>query len=114
MALEIMKNEACVVLVTCGTQNEAESIAEKIVTERLAACVNVLGEGNLIKSFYIWEGKLQKETEILLLIKTTPTLLPRLETRIRELHSYTVPEFIALPIVFGGQSYLEWIKNKVD
>ena len=113
MPLEIMKSEACVVLVTCSTQNEAETIAAKIVTERLAACVNVLGGSNSIKSFYIWEEKLQKETEIMLFIKTTPPLLPRLETRIRELHSYTVPEFIALPIVFGGQSYLEWIKNNV-
>lgn len=113
MSAEIMRNEACVVIVTCGTKTEAETIAEKIVTERLAACVNVLGDGTSVKSFYIWEGKLQKETEIILFIKTTPDLLSRLEKRIKELHSYTVPEFIALPIVFGGQSYLRWIKENV-
>jgi periplasmic divalent cation tolerance protein len=113
MSTETMENQACVVLVTCGTPEEAEMIAETIVIERLAACVNVIGREQPIRSFYMWEGKLQKENEILLVIKTTPSELPQLERRIQELHSYTVPEFIALPLLFGGQSYIEWIKDNV-
>jgi periplasmic divalent cation tolerance protein len=114
MSTESMENQACVVFVTCGTSEEAEMIAETIVKERLAACVNVIGHEHPIRSFYVWKGELQKENEILLVIKTTPTRLPQLETRIQELHRYTVPEFIALPLLFGGQSYIQWIKNSVS
>jgi len=114
MSSENMQSEACVVYVTCSTLREAETIAETIVTERLAACVNVIGNENTMRSFYVWEDTLQKESEILLMIKTAPMRLPQLQTRIQELHSYSVPEFIALPIVFGGQSYIEWIKNSVS
>ena len=110
MSLESMKNEACTVLVTCGDQAEAEKIAATIVKERLAACTNLVPG---IQSFYMWEEEFQTETEILLIIKTTPETLPKLENRVRELHSYAVPEFLALPVTFGGQSYIEWIKNNV-
>ena len=109
-----LKNNACIALVTCGNKEEAEHLATQLVTEQLAACVNVIGDNNTLTSIYRWECKLQKEHEFLLIIKTTQANLPQLEARIQELHSYNVPEFIVLPIVFGGQSYLRWITENVN
>ncbi|HEY9686133.1 MAG TPA: divalent-cation tolerance protein CutA [Coleofasciculaceae cyanobacterium] len=109
-----MQCEACVVLVTCGSQAEAESIAEHIVRERLAACVNMIAGGSPVRSFYIWEGSLQRDEEWMLLIKTMPPLLESLKKRIQELHSYTVPEFIALPILSGSEEYLGWLRQSVS
>lgn len=97
------------VIVSCGTPEEAETIAKIIVTERLAACVNLLGSGNPIKSFYIWENQLQQDSEFLLLIKTRSELVSELQHRILELHSYTTPELIALPITQGSKAYLDWV-----
>lgn len=114
MLVKNMESDACLVMVTCPNRAEAEQISKTIVTERLAACVNVVGDKSGIRSFYIWENQLQQESEILLLIKTQASQLPQLEKRIQELHSYTVPEFVVLPFIFGGQSYLQWIKNSVD
>jgi periplasmic divalent cation tolerance protein len=101
--------DACVALVTCGSLSEAESIAETIVLEALAACVNIIGGGNPVRSFYIWEGALQKEEEYLLFVKTFSHKLEALEARIRELHSYTVPEFIVLPVLYGAKNYIHWM-----
>jgi periplasmic divalent cation tolerance protein len=109
MAPDDNATAACIVLVTCGSPEEADRIAETIVSERLAACVNVVGQGAPIRSFYLWDGQLQKEAEILLVIKTQSAKLPKLGERIRELHSYSVPEFIALPITAGSKAYLDWI-----
>lgn len=106
-------SDACMVLVTCSQQKEAEAIAQTIVTERLAACVNVVGAQSPVKSFYIWEGKLQQDNEILLIIKTTPMQLTALEARVRSIHSYTTPEFIALPIQSGSADYLGWLTSSV-
>jgi len=113
MTVDFQKALACVVLVTCGNVEEAETIAKTIVTERLAACVNVVGHSGGIHSFFIWDDMLQKENEILLLIKTMPEQLSQLKKRIQELHGYTVPEFIVLPVIFGGQSYMQWIQDSV-
>jgi periplasmic divalent cation tolerance protein len=109
-----MQCEACVVLVTCGSQAEAAVIAERIVIERLAACVNMIAGGSPVRSFYIWEDSLQQDEEWLLLIKTMPARLASLKKRIRELHSYTVPEFIALPILSGSEEYLDWLRQRVS
>ncbi len=107
------KRDACIVLVTCSQAKEAEAIAEAIVTERLAACVNVVGAQSPVQSFYIWEEKLQKDSEILLIIKTVNAQLNALEARILALHSYTTPEFIVLPIRGGSADYLSWLANSV-
>lgn len=101
--------DACLVLVTCGSVEEAERISKAIVTDELVACVNMIGEEHPIRSFYIWEEKLQDEKEYLLLIKTFTSKLPALEARIHELHSYTVPEFIVLPVLYGAQNYIQWM-----
>ncbi|MFO0981816.1 MAG: divalent-cation tolerance protein CutA [Planctomycetota bacterium] len=94
------------VLMTAGSEDEAGAIARTLVEERLAACVNMVGG---LTSHYRWEGKLCTDREWLLLAKTRRELLPRLEVRVRSLHSYTTPEIIAVPIDGGSESYLRWL-----
>jgi periplasmic divalent cation tolerance protein len=103
--------EVLVVLVTCGGTEEAERIASAVVTERLAACVNVVPA---VRSCYVWEGKLTWSEEVLLVVKTTRGGYGDLETRIRELHSYDVPEIVALPVERGFEKYLEWVQQSVS
>lgn len=109
---ETQNPDACVVMVTCGQLEEAQTIARSIVTENLAACVNLIGKNAPVRSFYQWEGKLQEEDEILLIIKTRFLLLDKLEKRIGELHSYSVFELVALPIQAGSEKYLNWIAGQ--
>jgi periplasmic divalent cation tolerance protein len=94
-----------VILVTAPLE-EAKTIAKAIVEERLAACVNVVER---VSSFYIWEGELQEDSEALLIIKTVGHNVDALEKRIKELHSYEVPEFITLQVQEGSEEYLAWI-----
>ena len=95
-----------IILCTCPDRTTAERIAETVVSERLAACVNIVP--GLI-SIYRWQGAVQRDSELLLILKTASTLYPRLEARLRELHPYQVPEIIALPIQAGLPAYLDWI-----
>ncbi|HVB98671.1 MAG TPA: divalent-cation tolerance protein CutA [Candidatus Dormibacteraeota bacterium] len=96
-----------VVLVTCANLREANRIAQTLVGERLAACVNV--QKSPVASVYRWQGKVERAREILLLAKTSARLFPRLERRVRQLHSYQTPEIMALPIAAGSRAYLNWI-----
>jgi periplasmic divalent cation tolerance protein len=99
------------VLVTCATLPEARRIARTLVSKRLAACVNIILSP--AESFYTWKGKLEKAREYLLVMKTTAKRLADLEKEVRRLHSYDVPEFIALPIVAGSRDYLAWLQESV-
>jgi periplasmic divalent cation tolerance protein len=99
-------SEPIAVLVTCASEEEASKIAHSLVEERLAACVNILSP---IRSIYRWEGKICDEKEFLLVIKTQKKKFEVLEKKVKSLHSYSVPEIIALPIVQGSSSYLEWL-----
>src|SRR6266852_2737153 len=103
--------QARVVLVTCGELAEARTIARKVVRKRLAACVNIILSP--VESFYSWKGNLERAREYLLLIKTTETRLAKLEKEVKQLHSYEVPEFIALPILEGSKDYLAWLRESV-
>jgi periplasmic divalent cation tolerance protein len=98
------------VLTTTKKRAEAERIAKKIVGEKLAACVNVVPS---ISSTYRWKGKIERSRETLLLIKTSGEKLDKLIKRIKELHSYEVPEIIALPIERGLPKYLKWLKGSL-
>jgi periplasmic divalent cation tolerance protein len=98
-----------VVLVTCGNLKEARRIARKVVSKRLAACVNI--QLSPIESFYTWKGKMESAREHLLLIKTTAARLVQLEWEVQRMHSYEVPEFIALPVIAGSAKYLSWLKQ---
>ena len=100
-----------IVLVTCGTLAEGRRIARSAVSKRLAACVNIILSP--VESFYTWKGNLEKAREYLLVIKTTETRLAKLEKEVKQLHSYKVPEFIALPILGGSKDYLAWLRESV-
>ncbi|HLZ14350.1 MAG TPA: divalent-cation tolerance protein CutA [Candidatus Acidoferrum sp.] len=97
-----------VVLVTCGNLVEARRIARKVVGRRLAACATiVLGP---VQSVYRWKGKVEVSREQLVLIKTVEKQLPALEAEIKRLHSYEVPEILALPAAWASPDYLKWLK----
>ncbi|MBW2315003.1 MAG: divalent-cation tolerance protein CutA [Deltaproteobacteria bacterium] len=102
--------EIRVVLVT-AVQAEAESLGRTLVGERLAACVNVVPG---VRSIYRWEGEVQADEEALLVIKTTEAGLPALTERVRALHSYDLPEVLALPAVGGSAAYLSWVAGEVQ
>jgi periplasmic divalent cation tolerance protein len=97
-----------VVLVTVPNREEGERIAEIVVGEQLAACVNVVGP---IRSIYRWEGAICRDEEFLLIIKTIQERYPDLERRILATHPYQTPEVIALPIVAGADAYLSWLRE---
>jgi periplasmic divalent cation tolerance protein len=99
-------NEYLLVISTVPSEDEGNTIAQKIVEERLAACVTVT---SAVQSFYWWEEDISNDKEFILFIKTKTSLFPKLEERIKTLHSYQVPEIIALPIHTGSKDYLDWI-----
>lgn len=96
---------------TTGRREEAQAIAEELVDKRLAACVQIVGP---VASTYRWEGEIETTEEWLLLIKTTAAAYETLEEAIGLLHSYEVPEIIALPVERGSASYLKWMGEQVD
>jgi periplasmic divalent cation tolerance protein len=99
-----------IALTTCPDEETAKTIAAVLVAERLATCVNRLGAA---RSTYFWDGRLQDEGEILLLIKTCQSRLRDLEARLKALHPYDLPELVAVPVVGGNEAYLEWVRQGV-
>ncbi|NJO39979.1 MAG: divalent-cation tolerance protein CutA [Cyanobacteria bacterium RU_5_0] len=99
-----------VVLVTASSQGEADKIAEVLVRAKLAACVSLMP----IRSIYTWKGEVHSDEEWQLVIKTDLSQFDRLEAMVREVHSYDVPEIIALPILAGSLPYLQWIAEQVN
>jgi periplasmic divalent cation tolerance protein len=95
-------------MVTCGNSAEAEAIANCLLEEKLVACVNIAGR---IRSLYHWQGAIARESESLLLMKTRAERFDALSRRVKELHSYEVPEVIAMPIMVGNPDYLAWINE---
>lgn len=100
--------EYCLVLCTCPEGETAKSLAETLVREGLAACVNILPG---LSSVYVWQGELESSREALLFAKTERSAYPRLERRLRELHPYELPEIIAVDIERGLPAYLNWISQ---
>jgi periplasmic divalent cation tolerance protein len=101
--------DSIIIFVTASSESEAETIAKALVEERLAACVNILSP---IRSIYRWEGKVADDREWLLVIKTQAERFSAVEARVKVLHSYQVPEVIALPIVAGAEGYLRWLREE--
>ncbi|MEK7850734.1 MAG: divalent-cation tolerance protein CutA [Deltaproteobacteria bacterium] len=95
-----------VVLITVSSPEEGEKIAKALLEKRVAACVNIIPG---IRSIYRWQGKICDDRELLLMAKTTGVLFERVEKEVKSLHSYKVPEIIALPIIEGSDDYLSWI-----
>lgn len=104
-------SEAIVVLVTCGSEEEAAKIANSLVEERLAACVNIISP---VRSIYRWEGKIWDEREWMLVIKTLKKRFEDLEKKVKSIHSYSVPEIVALPIAEGSASYIKWLEEMTE
>ena len=98
--------EALVIFITAPGEEEAAGIAKALVEEGLAACVNIV-KG--VRSIYNWEGKVQDEFEVLMIAKTRRDLFAALEKRVKELHSYSVPEIIGLQIAEGSADYMKWL-----
>jgi len=97
-----------VVFMTASSHEEAENIAENLVSHKLAACVNILPN---MKSFYWWDDKLCKDDELLLVAKIKTSDFKELEKAVKKLHSYDVPEIILLPIENGSNAYLQWMEK---
>jgi periplasmic divalent cation tolerance protein len=95
-----------IVLITAASDSEAAKIAQSLVEEHLAACVNILPG---VRSLFFWDGKTRDERETLLICKSRSPLMNKIIQRVRSLHSYSVPEIIALPIIAGPPDYLEWV-----
>ncbi len=102
-------NAELVVFVTTPSREQAVAIAENLVNERLAACVNIVPA---IESIYRWEGKITRDSETLMIIKTTSDSYAALQKRVIELHSYDTPEVIALRIDRGSDKYLNWLRSE--
>jgi periplasmic divalent cation tolerance protein len=98
-----------VVLTTCESPEQADQLARKLVEARLAACVNIVSGA---RSVYRWKGKVEEAAEFVLMIKSRRDLFPALCAALSKLHSYEVPEIIALPIVDGSEAYLSWLERE--
>ncbi len=103
-------SDELIVFVTVPNDEEARRVSETVVSEHLAACVNILPA---IESIYWWEDKVTRDRELLLIIKTTGDRYAELERRIKELHSYTTPEVIAFKIERGSEAYLKWLREAI-
>ena len=99
-----------VVLSTCASEEEAQNLGRLLLNERLAACVNVLPG---IRSMYHWKGTIETSTECLLLIKTSREQFLGVSSALKKVHSYELPEVLALPVLDGSEEYLEWLEKHI-
>lgn len=104
-------NNIIIIFITTATEEEAHSIAELLLNQKKAACVNIVPR---VSSQFWWEGKLNSAQESLLIVKTKSSLLPEITDLVKGVHSYDIPEIIALPIVGGNEDYLQWIEKNVS
>jgi periplasmic divalent cation tolerance protein len=100
-----------IVLMTASNQEEAKKIVNTLLEERLIACANII---NSISSFFWWQGKIETEKEALVIMKSRESLFNKISQRIVDLHSYEVPEILAIPVVNGLKSYLDWIRDCLE
>ncbi|MGE0267982.1 MAG: divalent-cation tolerance protein CutA [Candidatus Omnitrophota bacterium] len=100
-----------VVFITCKDQPEAKAVADRLLEEKLIACANIVSG---VQSMYWWQGKVNSDQEVLMVIKTRKSLFSKIVKTVKTVHSYTVPEIIALPIVAGNEDYLNWINDSTQ
>jgi periplasmic divalent cation tolerance protein len=105
------KSAYVVVFITASSETEAHRISQALLTQRKAACVNIIRRVN---SSFWWQGKLESAVESLLIVKTKASLVSEVVALVKENHRYTVPEIIALPILAGNPDYLEWIEKEAE
>ena len=101
-----MKNEYIIILVTCKDKSEAEKITQSLLEQRLIACGNIVSP---VTSFFNWLGKIDKAEECLVVMKSRMDLFGEVSKQVKDLHSYEVPEVLALPIIEGSKAYLDWM-----
>ena len=94
------------IYMTAGSKDEARRIGKELVVSRLAACVNILDNMN---SFYMWQGEIQDDTEVVIIAKTTEDRVPALVEKVKTLHSYDCPCIVAIPVSGGNQAFLDWV-----
>ncbi|MFC1624515.1 divalent-cation tolerance protein CutA [Candidatus Omnitrophota bacterium] len=99
-----------IVFITAPTKKEANKIGKVLLDKRIIACANIIKD---VDSYFWWQGKKERATEFLMICKTTKALLKKLIKEVRAIHSYDVPEVIAIPIIAGYRPYLDWIKEVV-
>ena len=104
-------DDPVVVVVTASSDEEATLIGKKLVGEEFAACVNIIPN---IRSIYVWKGELCDDGEVLLIIKSRKSHIDKIVKRVKDLHSYQVPEVIALPIIQGSEDYLSWMEESLS
>ena len=102
-----MEYKHIVVFITVDSQETAQKITDKLLTERKAVCINIIPK---VESYYWWQGKIENANELLLIVKTRGVLLEELIALVKQNHPYFVPEIIALPIIGGNKDYLKWIE----
>ena len=102
--------EPILLFTTCASLGEGEAIARRLLELRLVACATL---GSHVHSYYVWQGERQEATEYPLALKTHREQLPAIEAEVRRLHSYEVPELIAVPIVAGSRAYLAWLADSL-
>jgi periplasmic divalent cation tolerance protein len=105
-----MKKPYIIVLITTPSKNEAEKIAKTLLEERLIACANIISP---VQSLFWWQGKVNEAQEHIILMKTRKDLFSKLSERVKALHSYQVPEIIAIPIMEGSKDYLKWLDENL-
>ena len=106
-----MEYKHIVVFITVDSAVTAHKLADKLLAERKAACVNIVSK---VESHYRWQGKIENADELLLIVKTRATLLDELTALVKQNHPYAVPEIIAMPIVGGNEDYLQWIEKETN
>ncbi len=105
---EYVSTEEIVTFITAPNEEEAVKIARSLVEARLAACVTIVKN---VRSIYTWQGNIEDDSEVLMIAKTRKSLFDGLSARVRELHSYDVPEIIAIPVTDGSEAYLRWLRE---
>jgi len=102
--------DSIVVMITCSSKREANKVKKVLLEKRKVACVNIIPK---VDSFFWWKGKIDSSLEVLLLAKTKKNMIKEIITLVKKIHSYEVPEIIALPIIGGNRDYLNWIEKEV-
>ncbi len=101
--------EFVTILVTAASEAEAEVIADQLLSAKLIACANIVGG---VRSVFSWAGAVQRESEVLIIMKSRQALFQEIEQKVRQLHSYDVPEILAIPILTGSEPYLQWLGDE--
>ena len=101
-----MRNSYIIIIVTTASREEAETIVQRLLEARLIACANIIGP---VSSHFHWSGKIEKAEEYLIIMKSRQDLFEKLSEAVKALHSYEVPEILALPVVEGSKAYMDWL-----